>query len=222
MESKPGRWIVGVSGASGMAYAIRLLQILSLEAPEVHAVFSEAALRVLKEEEGKSLSFGKLSTEALFGEKRDSVFFHNPRDIGAEIASGSALFEGMVVIPCSMGTLAAVAHGYCQNLLHRAADVTIKERRKLIMVPRETPLSTIHLRNMLSLSEMGVSIVPAMPGFYHEPKTIQDLVDMLVMKVLDQMGVKNSLSARWRETPQIEESAGSPFLMSGNGKTNYR
>lgn len=182
-----------------MAYALRLVQILSTKLPEVHIVLSEAALRVLHEESNLRVSPSKLTAEALIGSSATNLFFYNHRDIGAQIASGSALFDGMVVVPCSMGTLAAIANGYSQNLIHRAADVTIKERRKLILVPRETPLSAIHLRNMLSLAEIGVSIVPAMPGFYHRPETLNDLVDMMVLKILDQMGIQNDLVKRWKD-----------------------
>lgn len=192
------RWIVGVTGASGMKYAVRLLEVLSEQAAEVHAVFSEAALRVLREEEGLALSYSKLSAQTLFGKKRANLYFYNPRDIGAAIASGSMLCEGMVIVPCSMGTLAAVAHGISENLLHRAADVTLKEGRRLIVVPRETPLSPLHLRNMLRLAKLGAAIVPAMPGFYHQPASIADLVDMMVMKILDRMQVPNVLARRWR------------------------
>jgi 4-hydroxy-3-polyprenylbenzoate decarboxylase len=110
------------------------------------------------------------------------------------------LATGMVVIPCSMSTLGAIAHGIPSHLVHRAADVTMKEGRKLILVPRETPLSAIHLQNMLTLSKLGVSIVPAMPGFYHQPKSVEDMVDQFVMKVLDSMGVKHTLGKRWKET----------------------
>ncbi len=199
VERQNQRWVVGISGASGMKYALRLLNVLSLEVAEVHVVFSEPALRVLGEEEGISLSFARLNARALLGEERPNIYFYNPRDIGAAIASGSTLFDGMVVVPCSMGTLGAIAHGVSQNLLHRAADVTLKERRRLVLVPRETPLSEVHLRNMLLLAKMGVAIVPAMPGFYHQPASLADLVDMMVMKILDQMGVPNNLVKRWGE-----------------------
>ena len=128
-----------------------------------------------------------------------SRILYNVKDIGARIASGSALFSGMVVVPCSMGTLGAISSGLCQNLIHRAADVTLKEGRKLILVPRETPLSAIHLENMLKLSRIGAVILPAMPGFYHQPVAISDLVDMLVMKILDQMGLSSNLVTRWKE-----------------------
>lgn len=189
-----------------MKYALRVLEVLSEQVAEVHIVFSEAGLRVLREEEGKSLSLSRLSCEALIGKPRSNVFFYNPRDIGASIASGSMLVDGMVVVPCSMGTLAAIAHGTSQNLLHRAADVTLKERRRLVLVPRETPLSAVHLRNMLTLAELGVSVVPAMPGFYHQPASVQDLVDMMVMKILDQMQISNRLVPRWKEGSVAEPS----------------
>jgi 4-hydroxy-3-polyprenylbenzoate decarboxylase len=135
----------------------------------------------------------------LCGRDADNVYFYNPRDIGAKIASGSALFDGMVIVPCTMGTLGAIAHGICDNLIHRAADVTLKEGRKLVIVPRETPLSAIHLENMLSLTRVGARIVPAMPGFYHQPAQISDLVDMMVMKIFDQMGIRTDLVQRWKE-----------------------
>ena len=188
-----------MTGASGMRYARRLLETIADINREVHVVVSESALRVLHEEEGIKLSASRLSAETLLGKALPNLFFHNVNDVGAEPASGSAQFAGMVICPCSMGTLGAVAHGICHNLIHRAADVTLKERRKLIIVPRETPLSSIHLKNMLTLTEAGATIVPAMPGFYHRPASIDDLVDMMVMKVLDQMGIENSLADRWRE-----------------------
>jgi len=193
------KWIVALTGASGMKYARRLLCVLSRTVSEVHVVVSEAALRVLKEEENIKSSQSSLSAEVLTGEERDNIFFYNPRDIGARVASGSALFSGMIVIPCTMGTLAAIASGTCANLIHRAADVTLKENRKLILVPRETPLSVIHLENMVKLARLGVTMFPAMPGFYHQPKSIDEMVDLLVMKVLDHMGIRSELVTRWGE-----------------------
>lgn len=180
-----------------MPYAIKLIDVLSRTMSEVHVVFSEAALRVLKEEQGIKCSLSRLSAEALLNQERPNIIFHNPRDIGASIASGSFLTAGMVVVPCSMATLGAIASGSGNNLVHRAADVTLKEGRKLVLVPRETPLSAIHLENMLKLSRMNVAIVPAMPGFYHQPANISELVDMMVMKILDVMGVPNQLTRRW-------------------------
>lgn len=208
------RWIVALTGASGMRYGLRLLDVLSAADVELHVVISEAGLRVLAEEEGIKCSFSMVSSEALLGETRQGIYFYNPRDIGARIASGSFLVDGMVVAPCSMGTLGAVASGISQNLVHRAAEVTIKEQRKLILVPRETPLSTIHLENMLKLSRIGVSLIPAMPGFYHQPATIADLVDMLVTKILDVMHIENSLVRRWQE--------GSEAIRAGSGQQHAR
>jgi 4-hydroxy-3-polyprenylbenzoate decarboxylase len=201
VQEKNSRWIVGITGASGIRYGLRLIRVLSqsvVGAPaEVHVVFSDSALRVLNEEENLKISASGLSSATLFGEEFGNLHFHNFRDIGAEIASGSALFKGMVIVPCSMATLGAIANGVPQNLIHRAAEVTMKEGRRLILVPRETPLSAIHLENMLKLSRLGVTMLPAMPGFYSEASTISDLVDMLVMKILDQMGLPNNLCTRW-------------------------
>jgi 4-hydroxy-3-polyprenylbenzoate decarboxylase len=193
-------WVVGVTGASGVRYALRLLEVLPPLVGQVHVVFSDAALRVLHDEEGMAINSASLSMEKLTNTSASNVTFYNSRDIGARIASGSMLATGMVVIPCSMATLGAIAHGIPNHLVHRAADVTMKEGRKLILVPRETPLSAIHLQNMLTLSKLGVSIVPAMPGFYHQPKSVEDMVDQFVMKVLDSMGVKHTLGKRWKET----------------------
>jgi 4-hydroxy-3-polyprenylbenzoate decarboxylase len=192
-------WVVGVTGASGVRYALRLLEVLPELVGQVHVVFSDAALRVLNDEEGIPINFASLSMEKLTNTSQSNVTFYKSRDIGARIASGSMLATGMVVIPCSMATLGAIAHGIPNHLVHRAADVTMKEGRKLILVPRETPLSAIHLNNMLTLSKLGVSIVPAMPAFYHQPKSVEDMVDQFVMKVLDSMGVRHSLGRRWKE-----------------------
>ncbi len=193
------RWILACTGASGIIYALRLMQELSKRVDEVHVVFSDAALRVLADEHGIKLSQSKLSCQELIGSDGDysNVFFHNPKDIGAQIASGSAIFKGMLVVPCSMGSLAAIANGLSSNLIHRAADVTLKEGRKLIIVPRETPLSAIHLENMLKLSRLGVTILPAMPGFYLKPNSISELVDHLVLKILDNMGIYTNVAKRW-------------------------
>jgi len=200
-------WILGVTGASGAAYALRLLSVLPPLVEHLHVVFSDAALRVLNEEEGMAVSASTLSLERLTGVSAENVTFYNPRDIGARIASGSMLCRGMVIIPCSMATVGAIAHGVHSHLIHRAADVTLKEGRRLIVVPRETPLSTIHLENMLTLSRAGVRVLPAMPGFYHRPKTVSDIVDMLVMKVLDSMEIPNSLVTRWGEKSPAETPA---------------
>jgi flavin prenyltransferase len=194
-----GRWIIGMSGASGMRYALRLLSCLN-EHPdirELHVVISEAGLRVLSEEENIKLSFSALSTKTLINQDSSKITFYNIKDIGASIASGSFITDGMVVVPTSMATVGAISHGMPQNLLQRAADVVLKEKRRLILVPRETPLSSIHLENLLKLSQMGTVILPAMPGFYHKPTALEDIVDMLVMKIMDSMGLDNQLVSRW-------------------------
>jgi len=191
------RWVVGVSGSSGMPYALRIIQFLAETGYDVSVVFSESALRVLSEEQNLKTSQSTLSTQKLFGKDISGVTFYNPKDIGAWFASGSAPAAGMVIVPSSMATLGMIANGCGNNLIHRAADVCLKENRRLVIVPRETPLSQIHLENMLKLSRMGARIVPAMPGFYHQPASIQDLVDMMVMKILDSMGVPNNLVQRW-------------------------
>ncbi len=197
-------WVVGISGASGMPYALRLLEVLSALVAKLHVIITPSGQRVLLEECGIQCGLSKLQAGALFPEgspaaSASNIIFHHPNDIAAPIASGSTPFEGMVVIPCSMDTLGALACGLSQNLLQRAADVTLKEGRRLLLVPRETPLTALHLENMLKLARLGVRIVPAMPGFYHRPDSLAQLVDMQVMKVLDQMGIPNALVQRWHE-----------------------
>lgn len=217
------RWIIGVTGASGTVYARRLMRALVEHVPGIHldVVVSQAALRVMHDEDGLDPSIRRLTAEMLvgfptdavevFGDRDDSsLTIHNNRNIGASIASGSCPTDGMVIAPCSMKTLAAVACGYGENLIARAADVVIKEQRRLVLVPRETPLSAIHLENMLKLSRLGVSIVPAMPGYYNNPKTIDDLVDTMVMRVLDQMGLQIDIAPRWKaegSAGAVEEAA---------------
>jgi 4-hydroxy-3-polyprenylbenzoate decarboxylase len=198
------RWVIGVSGASGTVYARRLMQVLLEQVPgvELEVVLSEGALRVMQEEENLLLSPAKLTAHTLLGVESDAVRFHNNRDIGASIASGSYRAKGMVIVPCSMNTLAAVAHGISDNLIRRAADVTLKEGRPLIVVPRETPLSRVHLQNMLELSNAGAKIAPAMPGFYHQPKTVNELVSMMALKITDLMGYHLQLVPRWGEDEQ--------------------
>lgn len=200
------RWIIGVTGASGVRYALRLIEVLGGAGVEQHIVFSDAALRVMQDEEGESVSHANLA-EFIASRTRAAAKCYNPRDIGAAIASGSFIVRGMVVCPCSMGTLGALAHGLSHNLVHRAADVTLKEGRKLILVPRETPLSAIHLENMLKLAQYGAAIVPAMPGFYHRPTSLTEIVDMQVMKILDQMEVRVDLVKRWEGKLPVQKGA---------------
>lgn len=196
-------WVIGITGASGLVYAYRLLEVLLEQTTlQLHVLVSNSAWRVAQDEltlSGESL---ESSLKQLLEHKSGRVTLHNNRDIGASIASGSFRTSGMVIVPCSMKTLAAVAHGLSENLLQRAADVILKERRQLIVVPRETPLSAIHLENMLKLSQLGVQVVPAMPGFYHKPQTLSDLVEMMVMRIADQMGLSIDLVPRWGKESQ--------------------
>lgn len=192
------KWIVGISGASGTIYSRRLLQILVENNINVDLIISEGGYRVLQEEDRLEFSSKADTVTKLIGYSSDLVRLHNNRDTGACIASGSFETQGMIVIPCSMNTLAGIAHGFGDNLLKRAADVTLKEGRKLILVPRETPLTAIHLRNLLQLAELGVKIVPPMPGFYTQPKSLEELINHFVMRVLDQMGISTSIAPRWR------------------------
>lgn len=185
-------YIVAITGASGAIYAVRLLEVLAEQKVPVELVISDTAKIVMQEE------LDPANTRCLFQTPGvEGVNKHGFRDFTAPIASGSYPTQGMVIIPCSMGTLGAIASGLSQNLIHRAADCTIKENRKLILVPRETPLSAIHLENMLKLARLGVKIVPPMPAFYSGQKNIQDLVDFVVGKVLDQMGIPHMLYPRW-------------------------
>jgi flavin prenyltransferase len=185
------RIIVAMTGASGVAYGLALLRGLK-EAGDVesHLIVSDAAKRVIELESEVGLEeFQSLATR---------VYGLGEMDAGP--ASGSWQCEGMVVCPCSMATLAAVATGVGRNLIHRAADVTLKERRPLVLVTRETPLSRVHLRNMLAADEAGAVVLPACPGFYHRPETVEDLVEQMASRVLDLLGVSHSMGKRW-ESP---------------------
>ena len=188
-----------MSGASGMRYALRLIEVLEAHSIELHVVISEAGVRVLHEEEELKVSSSAGTATQLIGRESSKIIFYPPKDIGAAIASGSFRCDGMVVCPCSMGTVGSIANGISSNLLQRAAEVTLKESRPLILIPRETPLSAIHLSNLSKLSLAGVKIVPAMPGFYHRPTTIEELIDMMVMKITDAMGLDIALVPRWKD-----------------------
>ena len=181
------RIVVGVSGASGSIYAYRLVQVLVDCGIEVHFVASDAGWQVLEYECGVSSEQLTKLVHKVYDVKR----------IDSAIASGSFPCEAMVIVPCSMKTLGCLAGGITDNLLTRSADVTLKEGRKLILVPRETPVHAIHLENMLKLSQAGARILPACPGFYHKPQTIDELVDMLVGKICDALGIQTNLFKRW-------------------------
>jgi 4-hydroxy-3-polyprenylbenzoate decarboxylase len=192
---------IAVSGASGSPYALRLLQVLIKGGHSVYCSISGDGLSIMHDETGLLLKGSENDIQNALQNhleaKEGQLNYFDEDDMYAPIASGSVKVDAMVVIPCSMKTLASIANGFASNLIERAADVTMKEKRKLIIVPRETPLSSIHLRNMLSLSDMGCHIIPAMPAFYHQPKRISDMVDFVVGRVLDSMGVENELSPRW-------------------------
>ena len=179
--------IVGMTGASGAIYGVRLLQVLAETDVEVHLVVSKWAQQTLEHETTLTLS-----------DLRDMAdVYYGPQDMGAAISSGSFMTDGMVIVPCSTRSVAAVANGIGEHLVHRAADVVLKERRKLVMVVREAPLSEINLENMLKLSRMGVTMLPPMPAFYNHPQTIDDIVNHTVARVLDQFGIKADFAKRW-------------------------
>jgi 4-hydroxy-3-polyprenylbenzoate decarboxylase len=182
------RIIVAITGATGAIYGIRLLEVLK-ECPDVetHLILSCWAEKTIASETNHSVE----TVRKMAG------YCHDFLNMEAPLASGSFQISGMAVIPCSMKTLAAIAHGLAENLITRAADVILKERKKLILVPRETPLSVIHLENMLTVTRAGACLVPPMPAFYNHPATIEDLVDHLVGRVMDQLGLPQSLARRW-------------------------
>ncbi len=182
------RLIVAMTGASGAVYGVRLLeQLRALGSVETHLMISDAAALNLHHELDKK----RADIEAL------ASHVHSVRDIGACVASGSFQSYGMVIAPCSMKTLASVAHGMCDNLITRAADVMLKERRKLVLMVRETPFNLAHLRNMTAVTEMGGIIFPPLPAFYQQPKSIEEMVDHTVGRVLDQFGIEQSLAQQW-------------------------
>lgn len=186
--------VLAVTGASGAPYAVRLLEVLAGNHVPTWLLVSSHGWRLLKQESGiGSLAALKKAT----GGNWKSVTAFDDTDRGARPASGSQRTAGMVICPCSMGTVSAVAHGSSRSLIERAADVTLKERRKLIVVPRETPLSLIHLRNLTALTEAGAVVLPAAPGFYHKPEQVGQLVDFIVQRILDQLSLDVQLSPRW-------------------------
>jgi 4-hydroxy-3-polyprenylbenzoate decarboxylase len=196
---------LALTGASGMPYGVRLLECLLGSGARVFLLYSQAAQVVAKQEMDLSLPARAREVEEFFvrrfGAGGDQLRVFGREEWFAPVASGSNPADAMVICPCSMGTLAAVSCGLADNLIERAADVMMKEHRPLVLVPRETPLSAIHLENMLRLSRAGAVILPANPGFYHHPANVEDLVDFVVARVLDQLRVPHQLIARWGETP---------------------
>ena len=192
MKTNGKRIIVGLSGASGIIYGIRLLEVLKDLGVETDLVMTDMAAKMFEIETSRT----EAEVTALATRVHDSYDFTSP------LASGGFRNSGMVVIPCSMKTIAGISCGFADNLLLRAADCTLKERRPLVLVPRETPLNVIHLKNMVTLAEAGAVILPASPGYYHAPKTLGDLVDHIVGKVLDVLEIEHHLYRRWRENSQ--------------------
>jgi flavin prenyltransferase len=196
--------VVAITGASGAPYAVRLLQALAGAASPVWLIVSGHGWRLLDTEMGiASLPALRDHVGALRWDAHVHVF--DDGDRGATPASGSARTAGMVICPCSMGTVAAISQGTSRSLVERAADVTLKERRRLIVVPRETPLSVIHLENLLRLTRAGAVVLPAAPGFYHRPSSIDDLVNFVVARVLDHLGVEHDLVTRWKGSAEPDE-----------------
>ena len=193
MATRSRRIVVGVTGASGAEYARRLIECLCSAEVEVHLIVSANGKRLLHEE----LKISDISSETLLNGPCDRLIVHPFRDVGAPVASGSFRTDGMIICPCSSNTLGAIANGLGGNLIHRAAAVTLKEARRLIVVPREMPMNRIDLLNALRLSEAGAIVCPAAPGFYMMPRTIGDLVDFVVGKLLDLVDVQHDLNTRW-------------------------
>ena len=189
--------IVGITGASGAIYGIRLLEVLSfIKNVETHLIVSEPAEAIIKYETGRSIE----------DVKQLASFSYDIRDIGTQIASGSFKTDGMIIAPCTVKTMSAIANSYSENLLIRVGDVTLKEKRQLLLLVRETPLHIGHLRNMERLCEMGAIIMPPAPAFYHKPQTIQDIVDHTVGKMLDIFGIEHTLFQRWSGTAKQDEN----------------
>lgn len=187
-KDKPRRLVVAITGATGAIYGVRLLQQLgATPGVETHLVVSDAASLTLHQEAGMQ----RRDVEAL------AHVVHRNRDVGASIASGSFQTDGMVIAPCSMKTLASVAHALSDNLIARAADVTLKERRRLVLMVRETPFNLAHLRNMTTVTEMGGIVFPPLPSFYHKPASIDEMVDHTVARVIDLFGIEHTLAPRW-------------------------
>jgi len=188
-ETRHDKIVIGFSGASGITYGIRLIEVLHSINIETYLIISEWAKKNIEIETDKTLEYVK---------SLSSVNYDNFR-LDASVSSGSFIHDGMVIVPCSMKSLSSIANGYDDTLISRSASVTLKESRKLIIVPRETPLSRIHLENMIKLQQAGAIILPAMPGFYHKPSTVEEIVDHLVGKILDQLNIKHNLFKRWKD-----------------------
>lgn len=192
--------VLGITGASGVPYAVRLLEILAAQPVRVHLSISDCGRQVLRQELQRQIDLDAFRLETLLPEvdlSQADIHYHHYKDFFSPIASGSYLTEAMVICPCSGTTLSGIVHATGGNLIQRAAEVHLKERRKLILVPRETPLSVVQLENYYRAGQVGAVVLPAMPGFYHGAKTISDLVDFVVARILDQLGIRHELMKRW-------------------------
>lgn len=198
-------YIIAITGASGAIYGMRLLEYLVKNGLTVYLTVTKEAWWILKDETGLFRDGTEDETEdeinsslcEYYGVSEEILHYYDENNMKAPVASGSFRTDGMVIVPCSMKTVASIASGVSSNLVGRSADVILKEKRKLIIVPRETPLNTVHLRNLLTLSEMGIHIIPAMPAFYNKPATIDDMVEFIVGRILDALCIDNNLYARW-------------------------
>lgn len=205
--------VLAITGASGAIYAVRLLEVLIAAGRNVQLTISPSGKEVIEQELGREVDLNAFDLEALApsASAHGAVRYYHYKDFMAPMASGSALTAGMVVCPCSGGTLSAIAHGASTNLIHRAADVHLKERRPLILVPRETPLSLVHIENMRLATLAGAVIAPASPGFYHRVRGVNDLVDFVVARICDQLKVEHKLGQRWGEAePAVSEQEHDP------------
>jgi flavin prenyltransferase len=197
MNDSTGRLVVAITGASGAPYAVRFLREAVTHYREIYVMLTEQALQVIGLETGRAVN-ARNPVESLLGFPSDVLRILEKKDYFSPPASGSFRHDGMVIVPCSMGTAARIANGISDDLITRAADVCLKERRKLILVPRETPWNLIHLRNLTQLAEAGATILPAAPGFYHKPQTIDDLVTFMVGRILQQLGIEQTLMPQWQ------------------------
>ncbi len=200
--ASPAPLVVGITGASGAPYAVRLLEVLLEAGRDVHLSISPSGQAVIATELGRTIDLDRFDIAALLGRAAPAagrLTYHHHKNLMTPIASGSFLTAAMVICPCSGSTLSAIAHSMGENLIHRAAEVHLKERRKLVVVPRETPLSLPQLKNMQAIHEAGAVVLPAAPGFYHGAASVADLVDFVVARICDQLGVANALIRRWGE-----------------------
>jgi 4-hydroxy-3-polyprenylbenzoate decarboxylase len=198
--SGTGRLVVAMTGASGAIYAVRFMEQAAKRYKTVYVMASDQALQVVNTELGRPVSVGTLSSETLLGTRHENIVFLDKKDYFSPPASGSFRHDGMVIVPCSMGTAGRIANGISDDLVTRSADVCLKERRKLILVVRETPWNLIHLRNMTQLTEAGATVLPASPSFYYKPQTVEDVADTIVARILQQLGIEQEVVPQWQFT----------------------